>query len=59
VIFAYGLVDPDTSGSDSDISYHNTRRGIQIIPLRSYEQPPPDEKFAELDYFDFRSDNVS
>ncbi|CAF2851433.1 unnamed protein product [Rotaria sp. Silwood2] len=42
---------------DSDISYHDTRRGSRIIPLRSYGQPPPEDKFAELDFFDFRLNN--
>ncbi|CAF3997847.1 unnamed protein product [Adineta steineri] len=57
VIFAYGLVDPDLSGSHDDISYHENRRGTKMIPLQFYGQPPPDEKFAELDYFDFHPNN--
>jgi hypothetical protein len=59
VIFAYGLIDPDLSGSHDDISYHENRRGTRMIPLRFYGQPPPDEKFAGLDYFDFHPNNVS
>ncbi|CAF4431727.1 unnamed protein product, partial [Rotaria sp. Silwood2] len=53
VIFAYGLVDPDLSRSDGDISYHDTRRGTRMIPLRSYGNPPSEEKFAGLDSFEF------
>jgi len=30
-----------------------------MIPLRSYNQPPSDDKFAKLDYFDLRLNNVS
>jgi hypothetical protein len=30
-----------------------------MIPLRSYGQPPPDEKFKNLTYFDLRLNNVS
>ncbi|CAF3197010.1 unnamed protein product [Rotaria socialis] len=57
VIFAYGLVDLDPFRPDSDISYHDNRRGSRIIPLRSYGQPPPEDKFAGLDFFDFRLNN--
>ncbi|UJR06551.1 hypothetical protein I4U23_010834 [Adineta vaga] len=52
LIFAYGLVDPD-----DDITYHQNRRGSRIIPLRSYANPPPEDKFTGLDYFEFRSNN--
>ncbi|CAF4018018.1 unnamed protein product [Rotaria sp. Silwood2] len=57
LIFAYGLVDPDLSRSDGDISYHDTRRGTRMIPLRSYGNPPSEEKFAGLDSFEFRALN--
>ncbi len=55
LIYAYGLVDLD----QSEISYHQNRRGTRMIPLRSYGQPPPDEKFQNLQYFDLRLNNVS
>lgn len=29
-----------------------------MIPLRSYGNPPPDEKFSKLDLFEFRLNNV-
>ncbi|CAF0933370.1 unnamed protein product [Adineta steineri] len=54
LIFAYGLEDPDMSTPNGMIYYHDNRRGSRIIPLRSYGNPSPDEKFAELDYFDFQ-----
>jgi hypothetical protein len=41
------------------INYHENRRGSRIIPLRSYNNPSPEEKFAGLDYFDFRLNDVS
>ncbi len=41
------------------IYYHDTRRGLRMIPLRSYGNPPPEEKFANLDYFDFQLKDVS
>ena len=41
------------------IYYHENRRGSRIIPLRSYDNPSPEEKFAGLDYFDFRLNDVS
>ncbi|CAF0926306.1 unnamed protein product [Rotaria sp. Silwood1] len=53
LIYVYGLVDPDIS----EISYHESRRGTRMIPFRSYGQPPPDEKFIELDYFELRVNN--
>ncbi len=55
MIYAYGLVDP----VESEINYHSSRRGSRILPLQSYGQPPPDAKFAGLDYFDLRLNNVS
>lgn len=54
VIFAYGLEDPDMSQLGGLIYYHDVRRGSRIIPLRSYGNPSPEEKFADLDYFEFR-----
>ncbi|CAF4968100.1 unnamed protein product, partial [Rotaria sp. Silwood1] len=57
VIFAFGLVDPDICRFDGDISYHDNRRGSQMIPLRFYANPPIDEKFAGLDSFEFRMNN--
>ena len=59
MIFAYGLEDPDMSSPEGIIYYHDERRGSRIIPLRSYGNPPPEEKFAGLDYIDFRVNNVS
>ncbi|CAF3793088.1 unnamed protein product [Rotaria sp. Silwood1] len=53
LIYAYGLVDPD----ESEISYHENRRGTRMIPLQSYSQPPSNDKFAELDYFELRLSN--
>ena len=41
------------------ISYHDNRRGSRIIPLQSYGNPPPESKFAGLDYFEMRLDKVS
>ena len=55
MIYAYGLADPD----QSDITYHESRRGTRMIPLRSYSKPPPEEKFADLDQFELRLNNVS
>jgi len=55
LIYAYGLVDPD----ESEINYHETRRGTRVIPLRSYDPPPTEDKFGTLDYFDLRLNNVS
>ncbi len=59
LIFAYGLEDPDMSQPGGTIKYHENRRGTRMIPLRSYSNPPPEDKFAGLDYFDFQLDNVS
>jgi hypothetical protein len=30
-----------------------------MIPLQSYSNPPPENKFDDLDYFEFRLDNVN
>jgi hypothetical protein len=30
-----------------------------MVPLRSYGQPPSEDKFSKLDYFDLRLNNVS
>ncbi|CAF3089068.1 unnamed protein product [Rotaria sp. Silwood2] len=57
LIFAYGLVDPDLSQPDGDISYHHTRRGTRMIPLQSYGNPPSEDKFTGLDSFEFRLNN--
>jgi hypothetical protein len=59
LIFAYGLVDPDPSRPDGDITYHDKRRGARTIPLRSYNDPPSEDKFAGLDTFEWRTNNVS
>ena len=59
MIFAYGLEIPDMSVPEGLIYYHENRRGTRIIPLRSYENPPPEDKFAGLDYIDFQQHNVS
>ena len=47
------------SDKDGIIYYHDTRRGSRILPLRSYGNPSPEEKFADLEYFDFKLQNVS
>ncbi len=52
-------MDPDLCHPNGDITYHEDRRGSRILPLRSYANPPAEDKFAELEYFDFRFDNVS
>ncbi|CAF0896019.1 unnamed protein product [Adineta steineri] len=57
LIYAYGLVDLDSNQSEIDIIYHDTRRNTRIIPLRSYADPPSDEKFNGLDTFEFRLNN--
>ena len=41
-----------------DFTYHNNRRNTRLIPLRSYADPPSEEKFLGLDTFEFRSNNV-
>ncbi|CAF5166627.1 unnamed protein product, partial [Rotaria sp. Silwood1] len=58
LIFAYGLADPSPSGPNGEISYHENRRGSRTLPLRSYADPPSEETFAGLDYFEFRLNNV-
>ncbi|CAF2984106.1 unnamed protein product [Rotaria sp. Silwood2] len=57
LIFAYGLVDLDSNRPEIDITYHDTRRNTRIIPLRSYADPPSDNKFIGLDAFEFRLNN--
>ncbi|CAF1224031.1 unnamed protein product [Rotaria sp. Silwood1] len=57
LIFAYGLVDLDPNRPEIDITYHNTRRNTRILPLRSYADPPSDDKFIGLDTFEFRLNN--
>ena len=59
MIFAYGLVDPDPSQPNGDITYHENRRGSRIISLQSYAEPPSEDKFIGLDTFEFRVNNVS
>ncbi|UJR19902.1 hypothetical protein I4U23_023034 [Adineta vaga] len=54
LIYAYGLVDPDPSRPDGDISYHENRRGTRMIPLRYYIDQASDAKYANFDSFDFR-----
>ncbi|CAF4408788.1 unnamed protein product, partial [Rotaria sp. Silwood2] len=39
------------------IKYHGDRRYTRAIPLQSYANPPPESKFADLDYFDFQLHN--
>ncbi|CAF3332219.1 unnamed protein product [Rotaria socialis] len=53
IIYAHGLTDP----SVGDISYHQNRRGSRMNPLQSYANPPTENKFADLDYFEFRLNN--
>ncbi|CAF3360809.1 unnamed protein product [Rotaria socialis] len=57
LIFAYGLADPDPSGPNGEISYHDSRRGSRAIPLQSYADPPSEDVFAGLDFFEFRLNN--
>jgi hypothetical protein len=59
VIFAYGLENPDMSSPEGIIYYHEDRRGSRIIPLRSYSNPPSEDKFTGLDHIDFQMHNVS
>ncbi len=59
MIYAYGLEDPKIIDGKATITYHGDRRYTRVIPLQSYANPPPDSKFAGLDYFDFQSNNVS
>ncbi|CAF2937601.1 unnamed protein product [Rotaria sp. Silwood2] len=57
LIFAYGLADPTPSESNGEISYHENRRGSRALSLRSYADPPTEDIFAGLDYFDFCLNN--
>ncbi|CAF4866010.1 unnamed protein product, partial [Rotaria sp. Silwood1] len=57
LIFAYGMTDPSPSGPNGEISYHGNRRGSRTIPLRSYPDPPSEETYAGLDYFEFHLNN--
>ncbi|CAF4296506.1 unnamed protein product, partial [Rotaria magnacalcarata] len=54
IIYAYGLTDPV-----GDINYHQNRRGSRMIPLQSYANPPTENKFTGLDYFEFRLNNYA
>ncbi|CAM4834101.1 unnamed protein product [Rotaria magnacalcarata] len=54
IIYAYGLTDPI-----GDINYHQNRRGSRMTPLQSYANPPTENKFASLDYFEFRLNNYT
>ncbi|CAF1072713.1 unnamed protein product [Didymodactylos carnosus] len=57
LIFAWGLTDPS---QNEDISYHEaTRRDSRTLSLLSFTSPPDEEKFAKLDYFDFRLHNYA
>jgi len=58
LIFAYGLVDPDPSQPGDDITYHENRRNSRSLPLRSYNDPPSEDKFAGLDTLQWRANNV-
>ncbi|CAF4835652.1 unnamed protein product [Rotaria sp. Silwood1] len=58
LIFAYGLADPTPSESNDEISYHENRRGSRTLSLRSYADPPTEDIFAGLDYFDFCLNNA-
>ncbi|CAF1144593.1 unnamed protein product [Adineta ricciae] len=51
LIYAYGLVDPDANG---EISYHESRRGSRILPLRYYIDQLPETEYADLDSFELR-----
>ena len=44
---------------DGSIFYHENRRDSRIIPLQSYGNPPSEEKFSDLDYVEFKLNNVS
>ncbi|CAF4453893.1 unnamed protein product [Rotaria sp. Silwood2] len=59
LIFAYGLVDPDLSQPNNDITYHENRRGSRTLPLRSYSNPPSASEFAAFDSVEFRLDNYA
>ncbi|CAF0896092.1 unnamed protein product [Adineta ricciae] len=51
LIYAYGLVDPDGNG---EISYHESRRGSRMLPLRYYIDQLPQTEYADLDSFELR-----
>ncbi|CAF4698142.1 unnamed protein product [Rotaria socialis] len=57
LIFAYGLTDLDSNRPDMNIAYHDTHRNSRMIPLRSYVDPPSEDKFSRLDTFEFRLNN--
>jgi hypothetical protein len=59
VIYAYGLEDPVIIDGKATITYHGDRRYTRVIPLQSYANPPPESKFAGLDYFNVQVNNVS
>jgi hypothetical protein len=59
LIFAYGLTDLDSDRPEVDLTYHDTCRNTRMIPLRSYADPPSDQKFLGLETFEFRLINVS
>ena len=56
MIFAWGIDDPD---SNNNITYHGPNRGSLIIPLLSYTEPVDESKFAGLNSFEFRVNNVN
>ncbi|UJR36633.1 hypothetical protein I4U23_029352 [Adineta vaga] len=58
LIFAFGLVDPSRNPPNNGITYHQDRRGIYSLSLRSYSDPPVKSKFATMNYFDFRLNNA-
>ena len=59
LIYAYSPDDPEMVDGRATIRYHGTeRRYTRIIPLQSYGNPPAESKFAGLDYFDFKLNNV-
>jgi hypothetical protein len=51
-------VDPSLCPPVSDITYHEDRNGEYTLSLQSYDDPPLESKFAQLDYFDFQLNNV-
>jgi hypothetical protein len=58
IIYAYDPADPVMNGGLATISYHGNRRYTRVLPLQSYTNPPVEQKFNGLDYFDFRLNNV-
>lgn len=56
LLFAWGLADP---GPDMNITFDPMLVGSAVLPLLSYNQPPPQSKFAGLDTFEFRVNNVN